>query len=101
MTTIIRLETTADHAAVEELNPLALGEDEARLVAASRAGGYARVSLVAEEGGRVVGHILPGDLPIGAAGGTVEVLALAPLAVLPAHQRRGIGPLLVREGLRA
>jgi putative acetyltransferase len=78
-----------------------VGEDEARLVDALRDGGYVRASLVAEEGGRVVGHVLFSDLPIVTEGGTIEALALAPLAVTPDYQRRGVGSLLAREGLRA
>jgi len=60
----------------------------------------ARVSLVAEEGGRVVGHVLFSDLAIVTKGGTIEALSLAPLAVVPERQRRGIGSMLVRGGLR-
>jgi putative acetyltransferase len=57
------------------------------------------VSLVAEVGGRVVGHIMFSGLDILTATGTVAALALAPMAVLPAFQRLGIGTLLVRRGL--
>jgi putative acetyltransferase len=103
MTTIpvIRQETPADHDAIREVNRLAFGrEDEASLVETLREGGYARFSLVAEEGGQVVGHILFSDLPIVTPHWTVEALALAPMAVIPSRQRQGIGSLLAREGLR-
>jgi putative acetyltransferase len=102
MSPIIRPETAADHAAIREMNRLAFGgEGEARLVDALRDGGYARISLVAEVDGRVVGHILFSVLTIATRQGEIEALSLAPMAVVPSHQRRGIGSSLVREGLRA
>jgi predicted N-acetyltransferase YhbS len=98
----VRAETPQDLEAIREVNRRAFGqEDEARLVDALRDGGYARLSLVAEEGGRIVGHILFSDLPIVTQVGTLPALALAPMAVLPDRQRQGIGSRLVREGLRA
>jgi putative acetyltransferase len=98
----IRPEHPGDLEAIREVNRLAFGqEDEGRLVDALRAGGYARLSLVAEEGGRVIGHLLFSDLPIRTEQRTVGALALAPLAVIPPRQRQGVGTLLVREGLRA
>lgn len=58
-----------------------------------------RMSLVAEVAGRIVGHILFSDLPIDTDGSTVPAFALAPIAVLPEFQRKGIGTALIREGL--
>jgi putative acetyltransferase len=97
----VRAETPQDLETIREVNRRAFGqEDEARLVDALRTGGYARLSLVAEEGGRIIGHILFSELPIVTQAGTLHGLALAPMAVLPARQRQGIGSHLVREGLR-
>jgi putative acetyltransferase len=98
----IRPENPADHTAIFKVNGLAFGQDsEAKLVDALRDGCYVRLSLVAEVDGQIVGHILFSRLPIITETGMVEALALAPMAVLPTHQRRGIGTKLVQEGLRA
>ena len=86
--------------AIRAVNRLAFGgDDEARLVDALRDGGYARLSLVAEIDRQIVGHILFSDLLIVTPAETVPALALAPMAVLPDHQRQGIGSELVRRGL--
>jgi putative acetyltransferase len=99
---LIRAESRADHSAIREVNRLAFEQDdEGRLVDALRDGGYARVSLVAEVDGQIVGHILFSALPIVTPEGTVTALSLAPMAVILPLQRRGIGSMLVREGLRA
>jgi putative acetyltransferase len=68
---------------------------EARLVDALRASGKLAVSLVAVDASTLVGHIAFSPVTVGGASG----LGLAPMAVLPAHQNKGVGALLVREGL--
>ena len=97
----VRIETAADYEAVLRVNREAFGGPaEADLVEAIRPS--ALLSLVAEAEGpmveQVVGHVLfstlvlrHGDMPL------EGVVALAPLAVLPDHQRRGIGTALMRE----
>ncbi len=97
---LIRPETTAAHEAIRSVNRLAFGQDaQARLVDALHDGGYVLTSLVADKDGQIVGHILFSDLPIITEAGTVSALALAPMAVLPAFQRQGIGSALVHRGL--
>ena len=49
------------------------------------------LSLVYEENGKILGHILLTKINIG----HHEALALAPLSVLPAYQRQGIGSKLI------
>jgi putative acetyltransferase len=68
---------------------------EARLVDALRAAGRLAVSLVATDGQVVVGHVAFSPVTVG----SVTGLGLAPMAVQPAHQNKGVGALLVREGL--
>jgi putative acetyltransferase len=101
MASQVRPERPGDAEAIRHVHRLAFGqEDEGRLVDGLRAGGHVRLSLIAEEEGQIIGHILFSDLPILTTAGTVPALALAPLAVVPAWQRHGIGSLLIREGLR-
>jgi putative acetyltransferase len=59
------------------------------------------LSLIAEEGGQVVGHIMFTRSLLDAPRRLVEVQVLSPLAVMPEHQNRGIGSALVRHGLKA
>lgn len=98
----IRPETTEDQQAICHANQQAFGgDDEADLVDALRDGGYVEVSLVADIDGEVVGHILFSRVAIITKGGAVQAVSLAPMAVLPEHQRRGIGNKLVEAGLEA
>ena len=75
------------------------GSEEADLVDNLRAGGHALVSIVAELGARLVGHIMFSRMWINTAAGLLPAVALAPMAVRPDHQRRGIGTQLVLHGL--
>jgi putative acetyltransferase len=74
-------------------------EEEPALVDALRAGSHVVVSLVAVDDGSIVGHILFSELPIETGTTTIPAAALAPMAVLPEHQRRGIGGALITQGL--
>jgi putative acetyltransferase len=98
----IRPETPDDILAIRDVNRRAFKqEDEGTLVDALRDGGFGIASLVAEDGGRIVGHIFVSRLPIEAGDRVIEAAALAPMAVLPDRQREGIGSALVRAGLTA
>jgi putative acetyltransferase len=75
------------------------GLEEADLVDNLRGGEHALISLVAELDARVVGHILFSRMWIDTPSGRASAVALAPMAVIPGHQRQGIGALLVQRGL--
>ncbi|MBL8953502.1 MAG: N-acetyltransferase [Myxococcaceae bacterium] len=97
---MIRGERPDDLEAIRSLNRLAFGGDgEAHLVDALRASGHVIASLVAEQAGELAGHILFSPLPIRTAARMIPAASLAPMAVKPGFQRRGIGSQLVREGL--
>ena len=89
-------------AAIRELLLASFPSDgEAGLVDDLRAAHALPVSLVASEGGSILGHIAFSPVFIRPAGLASVVWALAPLAIAPASQRQGIGSALVRAGLRA
>jgi putative acetyltransferase len=98
----IRPETPADRAAIREVNERAFGKpNEANLVDALRASPafIPDLSLVAERDGAVVGHVMFSIVSVEGDADSVEVLALAPVAVRPEWQRQGIGGRLIRAGL--
>lgn len=71
---------------------------EADLVDTLRKTAGPLISLVADDRGKIIGHIL--FSPVTLSGQRdVQIMGLAPMAVLPGEQRRGIGSALVREGL--
>ncbi len=95
----VRAETRHDHEPVHALNAAAFESDaEADLVDTLRTEANPVISLVAEVDGAAVGHIL--FSPVTLTGHEDRLwLALAPMAVRPEVQRRGIGSALVRAGL--
>lgn len=98
----IRTETESDQEAIRRVNKAAFETGaEARLVDALRAGGFVEVSLVAEIDTEIVGHILFSRLNIDTGAETLKAVSLAPMAVLPDYQNRGIGSALVEAGLHA
>lgn len=58
------------------------------------------LSLLAREGGRAVGHVLFTAARLDGTPRTVSAAILAPLAVVPEAQRRGIGRRLIERGVQ-
>ena len=98
--TTVREERPEDISAIRVVEERAFGRpDEADLVDTLRRSGKAVISLVATEGEQVVGHILFSPATVECGESRFNALALAPVAVLPERQGRGIGSRLVRRGL--
>jgi len=100
---VIRPETVSDADAITGVTVAAFetleisSHTEQFIVTALRAAGALTLSLVAEIGGRVVGHVA--FSPVTISDGTPDWYGLGPVSVLPACQRQGIGKALIREGL--
>lgn len=99
--TDIRPDTPDDAAAIADLIAEAFREaphadgNEAAIVEALRRDGALLLSLVAVENGCLVGHIAASPAKVGGA----TWACIAPLAVLPARQRRGTGAALLAAAL--
>ncbi|RNC84365.1 MAG: N-acetyltransferase [Balneola sp.] len=104
MDLIIRQEEPADYTAVFELIEQAFATEELSdhqeqfLVERLRhsAAFIPELSLVAEIGSTIVGHILLTRIFIKSTQRTYKSLALAPVSVLPEYQRKGIGGSLIQ-----
>jgi len=95
----IRPEIEKDKTAIQEINQLAFETfAEATLVDTLREQCHPVVSLIAEEDREIVGHIM--FSPVTLIGSfDLKIMGLAPMAVLPKYQRKGIGSALVQTGL--
>ena len=97
----IRAEKKDDREAIFAVEEAAFGQPiQAHLVDALRRGSEPQISLVAEQDGRVVGHVFFSPV-------SFEDLSLShgcqlsPLAVMPELQKKGIGSALIGQGLAA
>ncbi len=96
----IRAEKPEDVNAVRQVNVTAFKrENEADLVDRLRSVALT-ISFVAVEFKQIVGHIFYSPVEIeGECDDNLFILGLAPIAVLPEHQRQGIGALLIQHSL--
>ena len=100
----VRPESATDIKAIDVVHLSAFGGDEeVNLVSALRnsAGFNAQLSLVAEFHDRIVGHILLTKVRLQRDDDGMDILALAPMAVVPSQTHRGIGSELVQSAVDA
>nr|WP_279379518.1 N-acetyltransferase [Polymorphobacter arshaanensis] len=94
---LLRPETPSDIRTIAAMTAAAFGDtSEVILVERLRAAGNVCAAIVAEEDGELVGHVL-----LSVMSAPFMALALAPLAVHPLCERRGIGAALVRAAIAA
>ena len=102
MTITIRPEEPTDIPGIFELNKNAFGQDnEAKLVDLLRdsPGFVSGLSLVALADSEIAGYILFSKVYIVNGDARHETLSLAPMAIQPGLQKKGIGAKLITQGL--
>lgn len=102
----IRSATDADRAEILGVHKSAFGKEQGPEIVELVSGllgdktAMPLFSLVAEIGGRVVGHVLFTAVRLQSSRQSISAQILAPLAVSKEHQGEGIGGLLINEGLK-
>jgi len=97
---LIRREQPQDVTEIRRVIARAFGRDqEASIVEKLRKDCNSILSLVAFTDGKVVGHILFSPVVIEGKHGKLVGTGLAPLAVLPEYQKKGIGTQLIQMGI--
>ena len=106
MATTLRIETGSDYEAIDEVIRQAFepvfgsSDGEVKVVRLLRESDEVEVfiSLVAEDGGKVVGQALFSSVAIDTRPG-VKAATLGPIGVLPRLQKQGVGSALIGRGL--
>lgn len=103
MALTVRAETARDAAAIRAVHEAAFARDlEARIVDEIRGtdAWIGELSLVAEDAGTLVGHVMLSRARLErVVGPPASLLVLGPIGVLPEHQRRGVGVALMRRAI--
>ncbi|MBA8910851.1 GNAT family N-acetyltransferase [Aminobacter ciceronei] len=100
----IRSERPADVDTIRALTRAAFADalhssqTEAAIVDALRDAGALTLSLIAEDGGKILGHVAFSPVTVG---GDAGWYGLGPVSVWPDNQGKGIGQALIRLGLDA
>jgi len=95
-----RQEEPSDYLAIRRVNEQGFGGgEEADLVDALREVNAIVLSMVAIEGEDIIAHILFTEVVVTQADSQCTGLGLGPMAVLPTHQRKGIGTQLLKIAL--
>ena len=94
---IIRKEEKKDLDEIRHINDICFnGDYESKLIDNLRKGSNFLLSLVAEDNGKIIGHIMYSRIKIGG----IDSAALAPMCVVPECQKTGIGTELIKESIR-
>jgi len=100
--TIIRKEAGEDPDFIRSIHRAAFHTPgESALVDMLRTQATPFISLVAERGGQLVGHVAVTPATLEGDDSVRDWMGLAPLAVLPAFQKQGIGGLLMKAAIAA
>lgn len=89
----------ADFSQIDEVLRQAFKQDEEANLVRDLRKNRDYIGLVALHDNKIVGHCFFSPAPIKTSQGLVDALALAPVAVRPSCQNKGVGTLLIQNGL--